>query len=219
MSDADSTVIDTFGIRNANIPQNHDWYGVPYPGMYLVNKSGRVFDKHFVSDHSVRESAHSALQERFAVDIDREGLALTVVRATGVTARAWFTSPTIRVAQMTVLTVELELAPGLHVYGRPLPEGYIPVYLQVDGGDDLEVKEIVYPPAQPQNFAVIGETLPAYTGHVQIKAHYVGKAYEGRVEVQVTLRYQACDEIRCHLPERIAFVLPLEVLTHDFERV
>jgi hypothetical protein len=47
----------------------------------------------------------------------------------------------------------------------------------------------------------------------------VGKAYEGRVEVQVTLRYQACDEIRCHLPERIAFVLPLEVLTHDFERV
>ena len=66
---------------------------------------------------------------------------------------------------------------------------------------------------------MIGETLPAYTGHVQIKAHCVGKAYEGRVEVWVTLRYQACDEIQCHLPERIAFVLPLEVLTHDFERV
>ena len=101
--------------------------------MYLVDESGLVFDKHFVSDHSVRESAHSALQERFAVDIDREGLgqALTVVRAEGVEVRAWFATPTIRVAEMTVLTVELELAPGLHIYGRPLPEGYIPVELQV----------------------------------------------------------------------------------------
>lgn len=75
MSDVDSAVIDAFGIRNTNIPEDHDWYGVPYPGMYLVDEWGVVFDKHFVSDHTVRESARSTLQERFAVDIDRQGLA------------------------------------------------------------------------------------------------------------------------------------------------
>lgn len=217
MSDVDSTVIDAFGIRNTNIPEDHDWYGVPYPGMYLVDEWGVVFDKHFVSDHTVRESAHSALQERFAVHIDRQGLA--TVRTEGVTAQAWFTMPTIRAAQLTVLTVELELAPGLHVYGRPLPEGYIPVELQVDGGDDLEVEQVVYPPAQPRYFAVIGETLPAYSGRVPIKARCLGRARQGRVKVHLTLRYQACDETRCYLPERIAFELPLEVLAHDFERI
>jgi peroxiredoxin len=72
LSDVDSAVIDAFGIRNTNIPENHDWYGVPYPGMYLVDESGVVFDKHFVSNHTVRESAHSTLQ-RFAVGIRPPG--------------------------------------------------------------------------------------------------------------------------------------------------
>ncbi len=142
LSDVGSVVIDTFGIRNPHIPEDHDWYGVPLPGMYLLDEEGRVFDKHFVADHAVRESVNSALQERFAVDIGQDGL--VTAQAQGVTTRAWFTTPTIRRAQMTVLTVELELAPGLHVYGRPLPEGYIPVELAVDGGEGLAVQQVVY---------------------------------------------------------------------------
>lgn len=153
LSDVGSVVIDTFGIRNPHIPEDHDWYGVPLPGMYLLDEEGRGFDKHFVADHAVRESVNSALQERFAVDIGQDGL--VTAQAQGVTTRAWFTTPTIRRAQMTVLTVELELAPGLHVYGRPLPEGYIPVELAVDGGEGLAVQQVVYPEPQPQTFACL----------------------------------------------------------------
>jgi len=217
LSDVDSAVIDAFGIRNTNIPEDHDWYSIPLPGMYLVDEHGRVFDKHFVADHAVRESVNSALQERFAVDIGHDGL--VTVQAEGVTVRDWFSMPTIRRAQLTVLTVELNLAPGLHVYGRPLPDGYIPVELKVDGGDGLIVQEILYPAAQPQTFEVIGGTLPAYEGCVRIKAHCLGQAREGSVDINVSLRYQACDATECYLPRRLTFNMKLDVLDHVSERV
>jgi hypothetical protein len=41
---------------------------------------------------------------------------------------------------MTVIIVEIRLAEGLHLYGQPLPEGYIPVELDIDAGDGLLVQ-------------------------------------------------------------------------------
>ena len=55
------------------------------------------------------------------------------------TATVCLSSPTVRAAQRTILTVATELASGMHVYGRPLPEGYIPIELSADDGGDLEL--------------------------------------------------------------------------------
>ena len=160
---------------------------------------------------------NSALQERFEVDIGHD--CVVTAQAEGVTVRAWFSTATIRRAQLTVLTVELDLPPGLHVYGRPLPDGYIPVELEVDGGEGLIIQEIVYPEAQPQSFEVIGETLPAYEGCVRMKAQCLGQAREGSVDINVSLRYQACDATECYLPQRLTFDMKLDVLDHVSERV
>jgi hypothetical protein len=217
LSDADSAAIDRFGIRNTHIPADHGWFGIPFPGMYMVDEDGRVFDKHFVADHTVRESVNSALQERFTVALEPDGQ--TIVHATGVTVRAWVTAPAIRRAQMTVLTVELTLTEGLHLYGQPLPDGYIPVELEIDAGEGLLVQQIVYPEAQAHRFEVIDETLPAYTGTFRIKAHCLGQAREGSVDIRASLKYQACDETACYLPEHLTFDMSLDVLGHDFEKV
>ena len=130
--------------------------------MYMVDARGRVFDKHFVADHAVRESVNDALQESFQVDLPTDCQA--VARGAHLAARAWFPSSTIRRAQLLVLTVDLDIGPGLHVYGQPLPEGYVPMELQVDEDDLLRVESIQYPEAASVTFAALGETLPAYAG-------------------------------------------------------
>ena len=222
LSDADSAVIDRFGIRNTHIPADHAWFGIPFPGMYMVDDTGHVFDKHFVADHAVRESVNSALQERFAVDLDPDGQTVgqtiiqTTANAEGLTVRAWSSAPAIRRAQMTVITVEIRLAEGLHLYGQPLPESYIPVELDIDAGDGLLVQQIVYPEAQTHRFEAIDETLPAYSGTFRIKAHCLGQAREGRVDIHASLKYQACDEAVCYLPEHLTFDMSLDVLGSRF---
>ena len=217
LADTDSEVIRTFGIFNDNIPAEHDWYGIPYPGTYMVGRDGRVFERSFFADHAERESVNDMLQESFRV-VDLQRGEVQTIATSHLEARAYFSSPTLRPAQRTVLTVEIELTPGMHIYGRPLPKGYIPVEVSIRGGDLLSLLEVQYPAAAELRFEAIGETLPAYAGSVALKVHCLGKAREqqdARIEIQ--LRYQACDERECYLPQTLNFTLPLQILPHDWD--
>lgn len=62
--------------------------------------------------------------------------------------------------------------------------------------------------------------LPAYEGRLALKAHCVGRAWEEQhARIQVQLRYQACDERECYLPQTLDFDLAIEVLPHDWEQL
>lgn len=216
LADTDSEVIRAFGIFNENIPEGHDWYGIPYPGTYMVGRDGRVFARSFFSDHAERESVSDMLQESYRV-VDMARGEMQTIATSQLTARAYFSSPTLRPAQRTILTVEIELAEGMHIYGRPLPEGYIPVEVSVQDGEVLALMAVEYPAAAALRFEVIGETLPAYAESLVLKAHCLGKARERQdARIQVQLRYQACDERECYLPQTLGFELPLRVLPHNW---
>ena len=217
--DAGSRVIGEFGILNTHIPEDHEWYGIPFPGTYMVDEQGKVFAKSFFADHKVRESVADMLQESFRTADPTRGEVQTITTA-HLTARAYFAAPTVRRAQQTVLTVEVELKEGVHVYGRPLPEGYIPIELALvhDGG--LSLAEVEYPEAGEFRFEATGETLPAYAGRLVIKAYCRGVARkEDARRVRFRLRYQACDDRECYLPQTLEFDLPIQVLPHDWERL
>lgn len=220
LSDKESQVIRTFGILNTNIPEDHGWFGIPFPGMYMISKDGDVFDKHFAANHAVRESVNDVLQESFGVEELERGKVQTVTTPY-LTARAYFSSPTLRRAQLTLLTVEIELKEGIHVYGRPLPEGYIPIELSLEGQPELVLHRIDYPESAKMRFEVLDETLPVYSGRIKIRAHCRGmnKDEEKAFEVKASLHYQACSDEECYLPQTIEFTFPLKFLPHDWERI
>jgi DsbC/DsbD-like thiol-disulfide interchange protein len=212
-------VIREFGILNTNIPEEHDWYGIPFPGTYMVDENGKVFDKTFFADHAVRESVNDMLQESFRIT-DAERGEMQTVESAHLSAKAYFASPTVRGAQRIVLTVEIELKKGMHVYGQPLPDGYIPIELSLVDAETLKLLEVEYPEPQEIRFDAIDETLPAYKGRLEIKAHCRGTANAQETRrVQARLRYQACDDKECYLPQTISFDLPIQVLPHDWEKL
>jgi len=57
LSDKDSAVIRRYGILNTNIPRTHKFYGIPFPGEYLVAPDGRVADKVFLPSFEDRATA------------------------------------------------------------------------------------------------------------------------------------------------------------------
>jgi signal transduction histidine kinase len=61
LSDQGSRVIQQVGILNAEISEGDPVYGIPYPGCYLVDEHGVVFEKRFHPDFHVREPMGSLL--------------------------------------------------------------------------------------------------------------------------------------------------------------
>ncbi len=190
-------------------------FGIPYPGTYMVGEDGRVVEKSFFAAHRTRESINDMLQETFRVeDIDRGEI--QVVTTPDLTARAYFASPTVRHRQYTVLTVEISLNDGIHVNGRPLPEGYIPVELTLDGGEDLALDQVEYPEPEEIFLEALDEKLNVYTGRFQIKGRCLGLSAEqdGEIAITASLHYQACDDDACYLPQTLTFPLKLRYLKH-----
>jgi two-component system, NtrC family, sensor kinase len=61
LSDESSRVIQQLGILNTEVAEGDPVYGIPYPGSYLVDQHGIVFEKRFHPDVHVREPMGSLL--------------------------------------------------------------------------------------------------------------------------------------------------------------
>ncbi|MBT4097381.1 MAG: redoxin domain-containing protein [Gemmatimonadetes bacterium] len=216
LSDADSRVIRAWGLLNEDIEPDHKHYGVPHPGMYLVDAEGVIFDKHFGPDYRIRESVANAVQERFGLAAGHDGTRLDSGHGE---IRAWFAAPIIRPQQLNLLTIEIDLPRGEHLYGEPLPEGYIPLHIEIEADvDHLVVDEIRYPETRMLHLPVIDERLPVYEGLVTIKILCRGLSAE-EVDIQpiVHISMQACDETVCHTPQFLQLKLPLQSAPHDWD--
>lgn len=61
LSDEGSRLIRQVGILNTEVPAGDPVFGIPYPGSYLVDENGIVFEKRFHPDFHVREPMGSLL--------------------------------------------------------------------------------------------------------------------------------------------------------------
>jgi uncharacterized protein YyaL (SSP411 family) len=92
--------------------------------------------------------------------------------------------------------LRLRIEPGWHVQSHPASRAeLVPTSVQ---GDGVELRGLVYPPAQK-----LAEGASGWAGEVEIAGECRRSAPRG----SLTLRYQACDESRCLPP--VAIDLPL----------
>ncbi len=74
LSDADSSVIRSFGIMNQLVEpeegRSMNWYGIPYPGTYYLGPDGIVADKDFHQHHARRASGAAVLARALGKEIE-----------------------------------------------------------------------------------------------------------------------------------------------------
>jgi signal transduction histidine kinase len=61
LSDRGARIIRRLSILNTEVPESDPVYGIPYPGSYLVDERGLIFEKRFHADFHVREPMGSLL--------------------------------------------------------------------------------------------------------------------------------------------------------------
>jgi hypothetical protein len=207
LSDVNSEVIRAFDIFNTLVPPDHRWYGVPFPGTYMVGADGIVTHKSFYAEYAVRDSVARMLQETY--QIDGRGLPVRTVENDDLKTRVYLSSDTIRRGQVQTFTLDMTIKAGRHIYGPRVGGGYIPISLAFDAVDEVQFGPVVFP--DPILTTVLGQEVPIYTKNIRLTAPIRNM---GRVNflVRARLNYQACDKVTCYLPQELTFEFPITTL-------
>ena len=112
----------------------------------------------------------------------------------------------------TVLTVDITVAPELHVYGEPIPEGFIPLSITVEPREGLVVGTPVFPPPTPHRMEGLDDLFYIYQGTISISLPLTFMAAADATPLKVQVRYQACGEMGCYMPQTVELHLPLQRL-------
>jgi len=224
LSDPKSEIIRAFRILNTSVPPGHMWYGVPYPGTYIVDQNGVVRSKYFESRYQERYSAPTILLREFG---SAAGTRQTVVKTDHLELQYYSTRDAIRPSLRFTLVADFQLPPKMHVYA-PGVKNYLPIRLELDPSSNFAAPPAEYPKSETLYLPVIDEKVPVYRGGFRITqditmagGNVLRPILDGSREMKITgkLLYQACDDKICYLPQDIPLEWTLKVEPLDTDRV
>jgi DsbC/DsbD-like thiol-disulfide interchange protein len=215
LSDPESKIIRAYDILNETSPKG-PFYGIPYPGTYVLNPKGVVTEKYFEDDFSQRYTATAILTKQFGAPV---GNAHSTITAKHLTISASAGEDVVHTGQRIVLAVDIDLPHGMHVYA-PGVQGYIPVNLSLAESNAIVSHPAVYPPSKILRLKAINESVPVYTDKVRVLQDVtIGKnAKPGDLPIEGSFRYQACNEKICFIPETVPVKWTLHVEALDRQR-
>ena len=209
LSDHDSLTIRKFGILNTNVPSGTRFYGIPFPGQYLLTSDGAVHEKLFLPDYQTRPTASEVLLKEYSIPAADDGVTIT---AEDLQAKIVVSDKRSFAGQRLGTAVNFKVAEGWHIYGEPLPAGYSPTSVKFD--DDLVTsQELQFPQPKPVKFELLGETLPVYQGEFRATGYILlrQKLPPGEQKLMGTLNFQECNDKICKLPQLVRFQIPLKI--------
>ncbi len=219
LSDSGSKTIRAFGLLNEEVPKDSFAYGVPHPGIYILDAVGVITAKYFEADAQERDNTGLILLRQFGIEPET---AHESQRAKHLTVTTGSTAATVRPGLKLELTMDIAMDPRVHVYA-PGVAGYIPVSWTLAELPAAKPADVVFPVSKMLRLEAIKETVPVFDGQFRLRREVTiadEKSVKplvdssGNLTIQGTLKYQACDDRQCFLPTSIAvkWTLPFEGL-------
>lgn len=218
LADDGSVVIRRLGLLNERvydqhavfgIPQRDHHWGVAYPGAFLLDEQGVVISTRFLENYRERESGAAMLEHGFGLSATADPGPTAAVAGPGVHVSAQLDAPRYRVYQRRWLTVRLAIAPGMHVYGLPIADGYQPLQVTVEPIEGMKAGAPQWPATRPFRMEGLAKAFQVYEGAVTVTLPLTFTRKPGDLNLRVTVRYQACSVLDCLPPTALTLSLPL----------
>lgn len=115
------------------------------------------------------------------------------------------------------LVVRLAIPEGQHVYADPAPEGMVAFSIELDDTDQIGLRPMVGPEPHDHHLGGTDEVFPVYDGPVEFRLPIVNTApKDDTVTVSGTVRWQACDDLACRIPQTQRFSFELATARPDW---
>jgi hypothetical protein len=231
---------------NTKVSRDQRNYGIPFPGIYIIDENGIVTERYFEMNYRERFTARSILARDFGIYIGSEAALET--EGQHIPINTYTSDPVAQPGNRLSLVVEFNLPPKMHLYA-PGVEGYTPLSFSIQPDSRIQIHDPEYPEPEILYLPAIKERLPVYHGTVRVvqevtltadyTEEWVKKGVltvssrldpddpgpyfilsEGvQLEIQGTLAYQACDDKVCYLPEQLPVSFQITMEAHDEVRL
>jgi len=216
LSDPDSEVIRQFGILNTLIAEDdHPWFGIPYPGTYVLDADGVITHKFFDHNLAVRVGPEQLLRAVRGESVAIE--AAERVAPSEVTTRVYLEGDSLALCVQRELVADLTVPSGRHVYASPAPEGTVAVSLELDTNPGIVTRELIRPPSEPHTLGASGEEFQVHHDRVQLRlpitvnGSLLSRDTDLIVKLSGVLKWQTCDDEVCDIPSKKRFELSIPV--------
>jgi len=213
LSDAGSVAIRRLGHLSRQFAEDHANFGAAYPATYILDADGIIVEKRIAESERERETAAGILEARFGGHSSAHGSEV-VIPGDQVAIRAYLDSPTYRMAQRLRLIVDVSVADGWHVYGEPVPDGYVPFSVTVGPLTGLTVGPLVAPEPHPFSVDGLDEQFVVHEGLIRCVVPLTFAESAGDLTVQAQIRFQACSTSECLMPTTLSVELSVRMLIH-----
>ncbi len=219
LSDEGSLVMRRLGLINERVQEDHAVYGIPpssrhvnlpYPGVFALDETGRITHKRFHESYRERDTGAGLIAETLGIFVGGRDTEM-VAEGSMVRVRAWLDSPTYCAFQRLHLMVELTMARGFHIYGEPIPQGYVPLSVDVAAIDGLELRPMHRPSPHLFNVEGLDEKFWVHDGTIRgvLPFAFTAPPGSGDQVLKAIVRYQGCSSLTCLPPEEVRLEMPI----------
>jgi len=221
IADPKSEIIRSYGVLNTEATGFTK--GMARPGYFYVTPNDTVKERFFETAYTDRDTAGSLILKLFPELVEGNG---REVAAPYIKLTLAQTDEAVIPGSRFTLAAEVALPPDTHVYA-PEVKGYKPIQLIMKASPDLRLLPVRYPKAKVLFLPVINESVPVYEGNFRLLQYvvvsadrtFVGSVTQAKtITLKGTLFYQACDLVKCYLPQKSGVSWDVRLMPLDGER-
>jgi hypothetical protein len=220
LSDPDSKVIREYGILNTLIAEDdHPWFGIPFPGTYVADNTGRITHKFFENnlvlrvgpEELLRAVGGEALNDYVGAKVADDSSTMTVK------PRVFLEGTQLAVGVLRHLVCQIEVPADRHLYADPAPKSMVSFTMTLAPHSKLVAQELIRPASEAHTVDGTGEVIQVHHGLVELRIPITANAaLTSATEAMVLdlsgeIAWQICDDAVCDVPQQVPFTLNVPV--------
>ena len=223
LSDPSSQTIKAYGILNTTVAEGTSNYGIPFPGTFLIDPTGKVTSRFFEEAYQERNTVSTIM---LALGTAKTPSAAKRIVTDHLEITSYVSDDVVAPGSLFSVVFDVKPNAGIHVYA-PGAKDYRIISFRMNANPILATRALQYPASEIYHFKPLDERVPVFQKPFRlVQSMAVSTSPEARaalkgvdtVTIAGTLEYQACDDRLCFTPRSIPVSHTVKLRPLDTER-